>query len=377
MFAGRRERLQAALRQEGLDGVLITHPVNVSYLTGFSGEATWLILSASRAILVSDGRFTDQLAEECPGMDTVIRPPVQPLGDAAAAMLGGLGLHAVGFESGHLTVVEFQSLSGLTPAIEWKPGADRVERLRMIKDPWEIDQIRQAIHWAEKAFRMFQAMLRPTDTEKELADRLEYFMRQAGAAGTAFASIVAVGARAALPHAPPTGKRVEEGPLLLVDWGAGGPFYKSDLTRVLLTHNNLPFTGRGQTGAGGPIAPRIRKIYEVVLRAQLQAIAAVRPGVKAKEVDAAARTVIADAGYGDYFTHSIGHGIGMMIHEAPMMRANTELALEAGMVVTIEPGIYVPGEAGVRIEDDILVTPEGCEVLTSVPKTIDAAVHIF
>ena len=186
-----------------------------------------------------------------------------------------------------------------------------------------------------------------------------------------FPSIVAVGPRAALPHAPPTAKRVREAPLLLIDWGASGAFYKSDLTRVLLTHNNSPFT------RSADVDPRIREVYEIVLRAQLAAIAAVRPGAKTKEVDAAARSVIADAGYGSYFTHSIGHGIGLMIHEAPFMRADTEQVLAAGMVVTVEPGIYIPGFAGVRIEDDVLVTPDGQEVLTSVPKTIDDALQIY
>jgi Xaa-Pro aminopeptidase len=252
-----------------------------------------------------------------------------------------------------------------------------VERLRLVKDPDEVEQIRQAIHCAEKAFAMFRAMLRPDDTEKDLADALDNYMRRAGARGAAFPSIVAVGPRAALPHAPPTNRRAQESPLLLVDWGANGRFYKSDLTRVLLTHNNSPFTGSGMARASSAVAPKIKEVYEVVLQAQRQAIAAVRPGVQAKEVDAAARAVIASAGYGAYFTHSVGHGIGMMIHEAPIMRANTEQLLQAGMVVTIEPGIYLPGFLGVRIEDDVLVTPEGCVVLTSVPNTNAPAIKIF
>ena len=260
----------------------------------------------------------------------------------------------------------------------WQPGQDRVGAAkRMIKDAGEIEQIRQAIRYAEKAFAMFRAMLRPEDSEKDLVDNLEYYVRRVGANGTAFPSIVAVGHRAALPHAPPTRKRVQEAPLLLVDWGAAGPFYKSDLTRVLLTHNNSPFPCATTTSGSRELAPKIRELYETVWKAQRQAIATIRPGVMARQVDAAARTVITDAGYGEYFTHSVGHGIGMKIHEAPIMRANTELVLEAGMVVTVEPGIYLPGFTGVRIEDDVLVTPEGCEVLTSVPKTIDAAIQIF
>ncbi len=242
----------------------------------------------------------------------------------------------------------------------------------MVKDAGEIEQIRQAIRWAEKGFAMFRAMLRPDDTEKELADAMEHFVRRAGANETAFKTIVAVGARAALPHAPPSAKKVREAPLLLVDWGAQGPIYKSDLTRVLLTHNNSTSLGNVLSA----IRPQVRAIYDVVLRAQEAAIAALRPGVKAMDIDAAARNVITDAGYGAYFTHSIGHGFGMMIHEAPIMRANTETVLQAGMVITVEPGIYLPGDVGVRIEDDVLITPDGPEVLSSLPKDIEAAIQI-
>jgi Xaa-Pro aminopeptidase len=375
MFAARRDRLLERLNREDLDAVLITHPVNVSYLTGFSGDSTCLVLSPRRTIIVSDPRFSAQLAEECPDVETVIRPPVQPLSEAVAGTINKLGIGRLGFESGHVTVAELQTLSGLAPTVEWKPGVDRVEALRMVKDKGEVEQIRQAIRYAEKAFGAFVGTLRPDDTEKDLVDNLECFVRRVGAKGTSFPSIVAVGPRAALPHASPTDKRVREAPLLLVDWGASGPFYKSDLTRVLLTHNNSPFTGSDAGSGTHGLDPKIKEVYEVVLRAQLRAIATVRAGVKAMVVDAAARTVITEAGYGEYFTHSIGHGIGMMVHEAPFMRANTEQALEAGMVVTIEPGIYLPGFAGVRIEDDVLVTPDCCEVLTSVPKNLEAAIQ--
>ncbi|MCI0641253.1 MAG: M24 family metallopeptidase, partial [Gemmataceae bacterium] len=272
----------------------------------------------------------------------------------------------------HVTVADFEKYRDLTKTVNWKPGPDRVERLRQIKDAGEIEQIRAAIRMAEKAFAMFRAMLKPEDTEKDLADALESYVRRAGGQSSAFPPIVAVGARAALPHAPPTLKRISEAPLVLVDWGAHGPFYKSDLTRVLLTHNNVASVVRSQG-----VDPKIRDIYDVVLRAQAQAITTIRPGILAKDVDAAARNVITQAGYGDYFTHSVGHGIGMQVHETPVMRANTEIPLAPGMVVTIEPGIYLPGFAGVRIEDDVLVTPDGREVLSRVPKTLEEAIVEF
>ena len=351
--ARRRQRLARQLKKEGVEAFLVSNPVNVTYLTGFSGEASFLVLGRRRTLLVSDGRFTEQIAEECPGLDVHIRPPAQTVHQAAAEVLKRLRVSAVGFESAHLTVAELETLSELTPAVNWKPGRDRVELLRAIKDPSEVAQIREAIGIAERAYTMFCAMLRPEDREKDLADSLEYYIRRAGGRCASFPSIIAVGERAALPHAPPTAKTVAEAGLLLVDWGASGRFYKSDLTRVLATRK---------------ISPKLEKVYAVVLRAQEKAIRAVRPGAVAQDVDAEARTVIAEEGFGQFFGHGLGHGIGLQVHEAPGLRQKAETVLEAGMVVTVEPGIYLPGWGGVRIEDDVLVTPDGYDVLTHVAK---------
>jgi Xaa-Pro aminopeptidase len=365
----RRERLARHLDGEGLDALAITSPVNVSYLTGFSGDSSVLVLARDRVLLVSDPRYTGQLAEECPGLATHIRPPAQKIHEAVAEVLTRLGVRAVGFESTAMTVAELETLRGLTPALDWKGAPGRVERLRMVKDPSEVAQIRAAIDVAERAFTALRALLRPEDREIDLYHAVEHYVRQAGGQGTAFPSIIAVGERAALPHAPPTGRVVGSGGLLLVDWGARGPFYRSDLTRVLDTRKTATFSGTpgGRTTAGGP---QLEDVHAVVARAQEAAIGAVRPGVPAQAVDAAARSVIAEAGYGDYFAHGLGHGIGLDIHEGPAVRPHSETPLEAGMVFTIEPGIYLPGWGGVRIEDDVLVTPEGCEVLTRVPRDL-------
>jgi Xaa-Pro aminopeptidase len=355
-FQSRRERLWQAAGREGLDGLLITNPVNVTYLTGFGGDSSYLAMSRSRTVLVSDGRFTEQIAEECPGLEAYIRPPTQLMPEAAGSVLGGLAVRSVGYESAHLTVADFQALSEQAKDVSWSPGADRVEHLRQIKDADEVAELRQAIRIAERAFTMFRAMLRPDDREKDLADALEWYVRRAGGKESSFPPIVAVGPRAALPHAPPTAKRVEEDPLLLVDWGAAGALYKSDLTRVLW---------RPQDGA----APgRLEQVFAVVSEAQRRAITALRPGAVGSEVDAAARSYIAEAGYGPYFSHGLGHGLGLQVHEGPSLRPTSKAVLQPGMVVTIEPGIYVPGWGGVRIEDDVLVTPDGVEVLTSCPK---------
>ena len=243
----RRKRLARCLKDEQLDGLLVSNPVNVTYLTGFSGDSSYLVLARKRTVLVSDGRFTEQIAEECPDLEAHIRPPDLALPKATAEVLDKLGRRAVGFESGHLSVAELETLKELTPTTDWKAGPKRVEELRAVKDASEIEQIREAIRIAERAFAMFRAMLRPDDREKDLTDALEMYIRRAGGRASSFPSIVAVGERSALPHAPPSDRALGDSPLLLVDWGASGRFYKSDLTRVLLPRNYSAFARPGRT----------------------------------------------------------------------------------------------------------------------------------
>jgi Xaa-Pro aminopeptidase len=371
VFATRRERLWQSTAAEGLDTLLITSPINVTYLTGFSGDSSYLLIQNAKTLLVSDGRFSEQIKDECPGLEAFIRGPAFPLPDATIAELTKMAPRSIGYESGHLTVADFQSLSDGVKTADWKPARDRVEKLRQVKDDSEIVEIREAIKIAEKAFAMFRAMLRPDDTEKELTDALESYVRRAGGKETAFPTIVAVGPRAALPHAPPSSHKVADDPLLLIDWGAQGTFYKSDLTRVLWTYNNGAFPG------GRKPTDKLQAVYAVVAEAQRRAIAAMTPGASSKAVDTAARGYIAEQGYGDYFTHGLGHGFGLQIHEAPFFRPNVDVPLEAGMVVTCEPGIYLPGWGGVRIEDDILITPAGPVVLTSCPRELEECVVEF
>jgi Xaa-Pro aminopeptidase len=227
-----------------------------------------------------------------------------------------------------------------------------------VKDREEIGAIRAAIDCAERAFTMARAGLRLDDTEKDLADQIEAAQRRLGASGSSFPPIVAVGAHAALPHYRPGGvTRIGDSDFVLVDWGASRAGYKSDLTRVVVT---------------GKVSPKFTNVYQSVLRAQALAIAAIRPGAKAGDVDALARSVLDEAGLGSYFDHGLGHGIGLEIHESPRLRKDAETVLRPGMVVTVEPGVYLPGWGGVRIEDDVLVTPDGHEVLTHVPRELDS-----
>ena len=355
--AQRRDRLRQIMASEGLDALLVTNPVSVTYLTGFSGDSSYVVLSRDRAILASDFRYKQQLAQECPSLEMHIRPVSQTIQQAGAEVIRKLGARFVGFEGGHLTVADFETIGGEAKTVSWKGSADRVEKLRAVKDLSEVAEIRAAIAFAERAFEEFRARLRPEDTEKDLCNAMEGHIRAAGGTCASFPPIVAVGERAALPHAPPTERRVGESSLLLVDWGASGRFYKSDLTRVLTSHT---------------ISTKLETVYEVVTRAQTAALRALRPGVRARDVDAEARGVIAQAGFGDFFDHGLGHGIGLQIHEAPWMKPNSEAVFEAGNVVTVEPGIYLPDWGGVRIEDDVLITPDGCEVLSNVPKDLSA-----
>lgn len=357
--AERRDKLLKKLQKSKVDAFLVTNPVHVSYLTGFSGEDSYLLLTPENVVLISDSRFTEQIQEECPGLDVHLRASGQVMTDAVSQVLSTVKLANVGFEASSMTVASFESLRKSAAFVEWVPTSGAVEELRSIKDSDEITEIREAIQIAERAFAMFRAGLRPEDSEKSLADTMDANIRRHGALGSAFPPIIAVGPRAALPHAVPTRRQVQDDDFVLVDWGARGKFYNSDLTRILVTRK---------------ISRKLERIYEIVLQAQLEAIASIRPGVTGAEVDAKARTVIEKAGYGKNFGHGLGHGIGMQVHEAPSLRPGSTTKLQPGMVVTVEPGIYVSGWGGVRIEDDVLVTKDGCEVLTSVPKRLEEMV---
>ncbi|SIO33267.1 Xaa-Pro aminopeptidase [Singulisphaera sp. GP187] len=354
----RREKLLKAFKADQIDALLISSPTNVRYLTGFTGDDSTLLLTRDRAIVLSDGRYTTQLKQECPSLELIIRPVGQMMTGAIAEAVGKLEVRRLGFDPSALTVAEFESLKQQAPpTLELAAVKNRVEDLRVIKDKEEVAEIREAIRMAERAFAMLRAGLRGQESEKDTADALESYLRRCGASAASFPPIVAVGERSALPHARPTAeKRIDQADFVLVDWGATASPYKSDLTRVLVT---------------GKVSSKFEKVYRTVLAAQERGIAAIRPGVKARDVDAEARSVIEDAGFGRFFTHGLGHGLGMDIHEAPALRKESGVTLQPGMVITVEPGIYLPGWGGIRIEDDVLVTPDGCEVLTHVPKSLD------
>jgi Xaa-Pro aminopeptidase len=356
-LARRRQQLTRASKAAELDVLAISNPINVAYLTGFSGDSSWLLLTARKAILVSDGRYDVQIADECPRLEAIIRKPDRTILQAVADALTKLNVRSAGFEANHVTVADAEKLRELTPSLSWCAKSGMVESLRRIKDASEIDQIREAIGFAEKSFVMFRAMLGPSDTEKTLVDAMEGYVRRAGGKCTAFPTLVGIGDRSALPHVPPTDRRVDEAGFLLLDWGANGRFYKSDLTRMIVT-------GRMDR----KVESRLEKLYTTVLTAQKLALQAIRPGVKTADVDRSVRAFFESKGLADQFNHGLGHGFGLQIHEGPFTRPNSVDVYEAGMITTVEPGVYFRGWGGIRIEDDVLITPDGCELLTSVPK---------
>lgn len=358
-FESRRGKLRKALKKAGVEGLLVTNFANVTYLTGFSGDDSYLLVSQDKDIILSDARYTTQLEEECPGLEVNIRTSGVPMLKALGQTLAAAKIKTLGIEGSSMTVDFFNKLESKFSEVKLKATQSLVEDLRIIKDKEEIAATRQAVWQAEKAFSVVRATLRHDMSERLVAADIEHQIRQFGGKGCSFPPIVAVGARAALPHARPTGQLIGDAPFVLIDWGADEGLYKSDLTRVLVT---------------GKIPPKLEAVYGVVLEAQLRAIEAIRPGVTCGSVDAVARQIIADAGYGKYFGHGLGHGLGLDIHESPRFAPDQERLLEPGMIVTVEPGIYLPGKLGVRIEDDVLVTKDGHEVLTSVPKSFEDAV---
>lgn len=356
VFAPRRRKLRRQLKSTGASALLVTNIKNVNYLTGFTGSAGYLFVTPKSEILLSDSRYTSQLATQCPDLEIDIRDSSSTILDSVRRVAQAAKFKSILFESDSLTKSAYDEISSQLTGIELRSSTRIVENLRAIKDKSEIAAIRKSIRVNERAFEVIRSQLLPDQTERQIAHNLEHQMRAFGAKGCAFDPIVGVGPRAALPHGFPTQTKIGESPFVLIDWGAEVEQYLSDLTRMLIT---------------GKVSAKFRKVYNVVLKAQTAAIRKIRPGVSAKTVDAAARKVIESAGFGNYFGHGLGHSFGLEIHEHPFLSPIHDVRLEAGMVITVEPGIYLPDFCGVRIEDDVLVTPDGHEVLSKLPKQID------
>lgn len=367
----RRKKVQRLFAGLKLTSLLITNPINVRYLTGFTGNDSWLLLRSDGDVILSDPRFTIQIEEECPDLDAYIRPAGESLIKATAAVLGGTtgrtrlkaknhsakSKMCVGVEGESMTLAVKAGLTETVPNAEFISMSRIIEQFRQIKDRNEVNAIRRAIDVAHHAFCEVRSKLGPDWSEIDVRNELEYRIRLHGAEEKSFPSIVGAGARAALPHGVPSMVLLQGQSHLLLDWGALVDGYMSDLTRVLIF---------------SPKNKKLRTIYETVLRAQEAAIKAIQPGKTGEQIDAVARSIIKDAGFGANFNHGLGHAVGLEIHEAPRFAVGQETILKPGMVLTVEPGIYLKDWGGVRIEDNILVTKGGCEVLSRhVPKSFD------
>lgn len=349
--------LRRLMRREDVDGYLLTYPPDFIYFTGFTGDESAVLITLRGVFIISDGRFTEQLKREAPWAKTYMRKGALNIEIAAACKEQGVERLLV--QGRQLSVADHKDLSRRTKGTKLVAEPDLAGEMRVIKTDADVRAMRVAINNAEESFLEMRRSIEPGQTEVEIAAKLEYEMRRRGATAPSFTSIVAEGPNAALPHAHAGKRKVKKGSVILVDWGARVGGYCSDLTRMIFVDS---------------ISPKVREVYEIVLDAQLAAISELKPGRRMCDIDAVARKRIDKAGYGEKFNHGLGHGLGLDVHEAPSLSWRSDAELEPGMLVTVEPGIYLPGAFGIRIEDDVLITERGHRVLSKLSKRADDAV---
>jgi Xaa-Pro aminopeptidase len=357
-FVQRRRELLSRLGESRaksrIDSLLITRPASWYYLTGFTGDSGALIVSRRGATLITDGRFTWQAREETSGVRIVQQS--RSLVAAVGEFLKGAGRGRVGFDPAHVSVGELSAMrKAAGKRVGWAPSAGLVEALRSRKDAQELATMRRAAVLAGKVLQGALKLLKPGVRELEIAAEIEYQMRQLGASGPAFETIVAFGERSAHPHARAGAKRLRKNELVVLDLGAILAHYCSDITRTVVF---------------GRASKKVRQWHQAVQEAQTAAVGAVKAGASCGEVDAAARTVLAAHHLDRYFVHSTGHGLGLEVHEDPRVAKGQKQTLVPGNVITIEPGVYVPGVGGIRIEDDVVVHASSTEVLTRIPRDL-------
>ncbi|HJO30517.1 MAG TPA: Xaa-Pro peptidase family protein [Acidobacteriota bacterium] len=347
-YLRRRNRVLSTVADSGLDGALLTRPVNVRYLTGFTGTNGWLLVTAEEVFFLTDPRYQQQAFAQVSDLSIVIAPRGLAKGFAEAVI--NSGMERVAFEPHHVTVILREQLEAMVD-VEWVPFPMLVETQRCCKEAEEIEAIRAALLVSEAAFQEVANGLAPGQTEIEVASDLELYCRRHGAESMAFETIVASGSRSALPHGVASTRCIEAGEPIMIDLGCKIDGYCSDLTRMIW--------------CGGMPSRHWLEVHDIVNAARAAALETIGPGIAAIEVDAAAREVIQDVGFGPAFVHGTGHGVGLEIHESPKVSSRSNQPLEVGMVLTIEPGLYLEGEFGIRIEDLVCVTEDGCECLTT------------
>jgi len=348
------DRLRDAMAQKGVDGLLVSDPTNIAWLTGFTGTFARVIVTQSDTLFVTDSRYTIQAEEQVSGFPLEsFASPVNGdtfVGEQARKM----GVSQLGFEAATTTYAAYENMAAKMSHVTLTPAPDLFGQLRMIKTPEEVATIRKACAIADACFGHLTRLIRPGLTEYDLQIELEFYLRRAGA-GIAFEPIVVSGERSARPHGKASDKPLETGDFLTMDFGANVDGYNSDLTRTVVV---------------GEATDRHREIYGQVLLAEMAAIDFMKPGVKASEVDALARRILDEKGLAQYFGHGLGHGLGRVVHDTGRMNATSEDVLAPGQIWTVEPGVYIPGFGGVRIEDDVVVTETGVDILTASPKEL-------
>jgi Xaa-Pro aminopeptidase len=351
----RRQALIPAIEEQAIDALLVTQLTNVRYLTGFTGSNAQALVSPAASRFFTDGRYTEQSRHEVPDVERITY--LETFGEPLAEACRSLGIGRLGFEAHDVTVKGLTDLQEKAPGVEFVPVGEPVERLRWVKDADELELLAEAQACTDRAFEDILDRLAIGMTERHVALELEHALRREGADALSFESIVAFGENAAEPHHQPTHRVLDEGDVIKMDFAGMCGGYHADMTRTI---------------AFGSPPPELRKIHDIVREAQQAAIDGVRAGVTGGHVDAIARGVIEDAGYGSSFTHGLGHGVGLEIHEGPNFRREGDDMLPVGAVMTVEPGIYLPGLGGVRIEDMVEVREEGCRVIgTSIRELVE------
>ena len=349
----RVNNLRELMSENGLEALLINNPANRRYLTGFTGTAGSVLLTQERAILITDFRYTEQAKEQAPEFE--IREFATKQIELLADLRKELGIEELGFEARHETYHQYLQYQKQLE-VELQGTENLVKQLRLTKEESEIEKIQQAVEITDQAFAEVADWIKPGFKERNVSLKLEFAMKEAGASDKAFDFIVASGPRSALPHGVASNKEIKAGEFVTMDIGCVYDGYHSDMTRTVIV--------------GGEPTAQQKEIYQLVLAAQKEALENIEPGMKASAADQIARNVIADAGYSDNFGHGLGHGVGLEIHEGPKLSWQDDTVLKPGMVVTVEPGVYLPDWGGVRIEDIVVIREEGCEILTSSPKEL-------
>lgn len=349
----RLERLRQSFDEMNLDGMLITSSSNRRYLTGFTGSSGYALVTQSEAIFITDFRYTEQAKIQAASYKIIQHDGL--ILDTVKEVVKELGISSLGFEQDFVTYGLFKQMEEKLITTNLVPVSQIVEKVRLVKNEEEVNLIKKANAIADEAFSYILTVIKPGMREIDVANQLENKMKELGAKGASFEIIVASGYRSALPHGTASDKVIEVGDFVTIDFGAAYEGYISDVTRTIVI---------------GQPSEKQKEIYKIVLEAQLNGVNKLTAGMTGKEADALTRDIINGYGYGEYFGHSTGHGIGIDVHEGPGLSSRTETILQPGMTVTVEPGIYIPDFGGVRIEDDVLITEDGIEILTKSTKEL-------